>query len=201
MDKQSGETGRRKMSLGDLAQRARELVAEAVKGSSRVGQEAEKPAARGKGRSVEQAKAQALRRARRSGEKTEEPEGKTTAASSAERLRQWRQEFLRHSCRFGWASELLQSEEWRKAGRALAEERLRDSAIHLAQAGLRVGSQGLGTVIGGMLGAEAGPAAAVAAWAGGTFLGTLGARAASALDVHLSPEGQKPLRGGRERGR
>ncbi len=188
------------MSLGDLAQRARNVVAEAVKGFSRAGQEREKPS-RVRGRSVEQAKAEALRRAQQGGGRTGDKEEKVTSASSAERLRQWHREFLRHSCRFGWASELLQSEEWRKAGRALGEERLRDSAIHLAQAGLRVGSQGLGTVIGGMLGAETGPAAAVAAWAGGTFLGTLGARAASALDIHLSPEGQKPLRRGRERGR
>lgn len=184
------------MSFADLADRARKVVAEAVKGFSRPGEERES------GRSVEQAKAEAVRRARRGERKTEGEEGRSAAAaSSAERLRQWRREFFRHSRRFGWASELLQSEEWRKAGRALAEERLRDSAIHFAQAGLRVGSQGLGTVLGGMLGAETGPAAAVAAWAGGTFLGALGDRAASVLDGHLSREGRRASAAAKGRGR
>ncbi len=188
------------MSFADLARAAREVVAEAGKWIAGPGEEREKPL-RISGRRVEQTKAEAVRRARRGGGTMGDKEEKVAAASSSERLRQWHREFFRHSRRFGWASELLQSEEWRKAGRALAEERLRDSAIHLAQAGLRIGSEGLGTVIGGLLGAETGPGAAVAAWAGGTFLGALGARAAGALSVHLSPEGRKPLGRGKERAR
>ncbi|CAB4244034.1 protein of unknown function [Methylacidimicrobium sp. AP8] len=187
------------MSFADLAGRARQVVAEAARWISGSAGRGEKPSRAG-GRTIEQAKAEAFRRARRGGEKPGGREEKT-AGSSSERLRRWRREFFRHSGRFGWASELLQSEEWQKAVRALAEERFRDSAIHLVQAGLRVGSLGLGTVVGGMLGAEAGPGAAVAAWAGGTFLGALGARAAGALSVHLSPEGRKPGERGKERAR
>jgi hypothetical protein len=199
MDKQQEPgTVRVTMSFGELARGAREVVSEAVKGfSRRIGQEGR--GRQGSGAPIEQAKAEALRRARRREAKAAEGGEKGDASSSSERLREWRREFFRHARRFGWASELLQSEDWRKAGRALAEERLRDSAIHLAQAGLRVGSQGLGSVIGGMLGAETGPGAAVAAWAGSTFVGALGARAAGALSVHLSPEGRKSSGRGKER--
>lgn len=189
------------MRLGELAHRAREVVAAAVKASSRTGRVREE-AGRERARSVAQAKAEAVRRARRGAGKEGRNEGGGAAAfASSERLRQWRQEFFRHARRFGWASELLRSEEWQKAGRALAEERLRDSAIHLAQAGLRVGSQGLGTVVGGMLGAGTGPGAAVAAWAGGTFLGALGARAASALDAQLSHASRRMGAGRNGKGR
>lgn len=192
------------MSFGDLAKRAQKVVERAARSFARP------EAAEGKrrepewerGRKIEQIKAEAVRRARQGAAKPGEgAERRAASASASERLRQWRREFFRHARRFGWASELLQSEDWRKAGRALAEERLRDSAIHLAQAGLRVGSQGLGTVIGGILGAETGPGAAVAAWAGGTFLGTLGDRAASALDAHLPQVSQRRFSGTKGRGR
>lgn len=191
-------------SFGDLARRARELVMEATRSFARP-EKAERGAEAPRqenGARIEQAKKEAVRRSRRAKETEGEGVGKSAAASSPpDRLRQWRREFFGHARRFGWASELLQSEEWRKAGRALAEERLRDAAIHLAQAGLRVGSQGLGTAIGGMVGAETGPGAAVAAWAGGTLLGALGAKAACALDGHLSPEGRRPVERGKRRGR
>ncbi|VVM07943.1 hypothetical protein MAMC_01895 [Methylacidimicrobium cyclopophantes] len=189
MDKQPNGKVRVVMSFGDLAGRAREVVTEALKSLGRAkgdSGETRKPE-RKSGRRIEQAKAEAIRRAQKAVGRGTEAAGRNAAsADPAERLRLWSREFFRHARRFGWASELLQSEDWRKAGRALAEERLRDSAIHLAQAGLRVGSQGLGMAIGGMLGAETGPGAAVATWAGATFLGALGDRAASALDVHLT---------------
>ncbi|MDD4931972.1 MAG: hypothetical protein PHO89_00695 [Methylacidiphilaceae bacterium] len=200
MNKQQKQgTVRVTMSFGDLAQGAREVLSEAVKSFSRqIGQEGRRQES---GARIERAKAEAVRRSRQGGAKAAEGVGKGDASFSSERLRQWRREFFGHARRFGWASELLQSEDWRKAGRALAEERLRDSAIHLAQAGLRVGSQGLGSVIGGILGAETGPGAAVAAWAGSTFLGAVGDRAASALDVHLSRASRRPLAGAKGRGR
>ncbi|MGD9895913.1 MAG: hypothetical protein AB7T14_02380 [Candidatus Methylacidiphilaceae bacterium] len=201
MDKQSGQALHGTMSFGDLAKRAREMVADAVKSFSRLGAEQGKPS-RESGRSIERAKAGAVRRARRGAAKAAEEAGKSDAPpSQPEALARWQREFFRHARRFGWATELLQSEEWRKAGRALAEERLRDSAIHLAQAGLRIGSQGVGTVIGGILGADTGPGAAVSAWAGGTLFGALGARAACALDGHLSPASRRPLDRTRGRGR
>lgn len=191
-------------SLVDLARKAGEVVTEAARSFGRSGTVGSGSAGvrDERGERIKEAKEEAVRRAARG--KTDAGKGTAKAAEAAsapERLQQWRREFFAHARRFGWASELLQSDEWRKAGRALAEDRPRDAAIHLVQAGLRVGSQGLGTAIGGMVGAETGPGVALSAWAGGTLLGALGARAACVLDRHLSPESRRPVGKTKGRGR